>query len=456
MKIIEPVAEYKDRLQPGAFGGGILTATGVADSLVIYHGICGCNIMAVHLRSDQIPDGTFVPIVATGLQEGDTIHGGNEKLVRTMRDALAGSPKALGLVWVFTSDATSIVGDDIQGAASLLEGETGVPVLAVDNPGFIGGFARGAELALCAMADRFATPAGEREGVNLVAPFLMGSKNWPNDVAEIERLLKAAGVKVNLVLTHNTPSSDLKNLARAEANLMLTSEAMPDLEPKMEELGVPLWGGELPLPLGLANTEEWYLGVAERWGDLEKAKRQLEADMDRVKRILRFNYNSSWMMNLLSGKRGGVLGYAPFAASFARFLFHDLNVRPKVVGLLAETDEALKAAEALLEPLADFLDFEVMENPTPLHYGRKIEELKLDFSIGMDQDKSLVEGLGIAHRSLGGFYFYNNYNFVPWPYMGVRGVLNLLSEMSELARDAFFERAMWKEYSFRPEEVEET
>ncbi|MFQ5852080.1 MAG: nitrogenase component 1, partial [Candidatus Binatia bacterium] len=162
------------------------------------------------------------------------------------------------------------------------------------------------------------------------------------------------------------------------------------------------------------------------------------------------NYNFSWMASFLSDKYAAVCGYAPFAAAITRYLFHDLNIRVKVVGLWSETEAGNKKALNILEPLGDSLDFIVLENPTYFQLGEAVKEANVDFVIGSIQDKPLFKSFGVAHLNLGGFYYFNNYNFVPWPLVGVKGSLRLFSEVSKIVEDAFYETEAWKKLAFTP------
>jgi len=352
-------------------------------------------------------------------------------------------------VWITVSDATALIDDDVRGISDIVAGETGACIVFIEAPGYKGGVARGADLALAAIVDNFAPePAAEREGINILAPFLMGSKNWPYDVDEMVRLLRGVGVPVNLVLSRNTPFADLPRFPRARAAYFPSYEEMPETEARLARLGLEVCGRELPLPLGLANTEEWLLSLAERYGDPDRAKEQMAQDMARVQRVLANNYNFSWMASLLSGKAAAVCGFAPFAASLARFLFYDLDIRVRLVALYAETRPGLEGAERLLEPVAQDIDMLVLENPSFHQAATAAQEAKVDFVVGSIQDKPLFEGVGLAHINLGPFYFFNQFNFVPWPYAGIRGVLNLFSEMSRVAQDAFFEREAWRAQAY--------
>ncbi|MBI4524194.1 MAG: nitrogenase component 1 [Deltaproteobacteria bacterium] len=455
IEILSPTKETKmrDQFQPGAFIGSIFLTSGVLDTVNVYHGVSGCHAMAQHFRGDLMPNGGYVPVVGTGFLETEAIMGGAGKLEKTLREIAEARlvKEKPQCIWISMSDCPAVGGEDIEGVARSVAADSGVKIVAIENAGFKGGLVRGAELALCKILDEVVEPHdGEREGLNVIAPFLMGSANWPFDIDHIVEILEAAGIKVNLVLSRNLTFADLKRFSAAEANLLLTYDEMPDFLGKSEALGVPTLTDDLALPFGIGNTEEWLLTLAERFGDPEKAKRYLLEEMGKVKKILHRNYNFSWMASFLSDKYAAVCGYAPFAAAITRYLFHDLNIRVKVVGLWSETEAGIEKAEKVLEPLSESLDFTVLENPTYLQMGEAAKKANVDFAIGSMQDKPLFKSYGIAHLNLGGFYYFNNYNFVPWPLVGVKGSLRLFSEICRVVDDAFYETEAWKKLAFVP------
>jgi nitrogenase molybdenum-iron protein alpha/beta subunit len=453
---VDPETKMRDKFQPGAFIGTVFVAGGILDGAVVYHGVSGCNAMAQHFRGDLVPNGGYVPVIPSGFLETETIMGGAGKLERTLRAIAFGEPRPLmsrrpSCVWICLSDAPAVGGDDIEGVAKRMAEETGLTILPVDNPGFKGGVVLGAELALTRVLDEVVEPSdAPKAGINLVAPFLMGSANWPFDIDYLVELLEAADVKVNLVLSRNITFGDLKRFSRAEANYLLTYDEMPDFVRKSEAVGVPTWDALLPLPFGMGNTEEWYLALADRFGSVEKAKQRLVQEMGEVQRVLHRNYNFSWMASFLSDKYAAVCGPAPFAAAMTRYLFHDLNVRVRVVGLWSESEQGIRKAETVLQPLSDCLDFTVLEDPTYHQLGEAVREANVDFVVGSMQDKPLFRGLGFAHVNLAGFYYFNNYNFVPWPLAGVKGSLRLFSEVSRVVEDAFYETEAWRKLAFTP------
>jgi nitrogenase molybdenum-iron protein alpha/beta subunit len=457
MEVLSPTSETKmrDQFQPGAFVGSIFITSGILDTANVYHGVSGCHAMAQHFRGDLLPNGGYVPIIGTGFLETEAIMGGAAKLEKTLREVAEAKlvKEVPQCIWISMSDCPAVGGEDIEGVSRGVAAETGVKIVAIENAGFKGGVVRGAELALCRILDEVVEPYdGDRQGINLVAPFLMGSANWPFDIDHMVEMLHAAGVKVNLVLSRNLSFADLQRFPAAEANLLLGYDEMPDFVRKSDELGVPTLTDDLALPFGVGNTEEWLLHLAERFGDSKKAQRYLLDEMSSVKKILHRNYNFSWMASFLSDKYAAVCGYAPFAAAMTRYLFHDLNIRVKVVGLWSETDAGIQKAERVLEPLSDSLDFTVLENPTYLTLGEATKAANVDFAIGSIQDKPLFRSYGIAHLNLGGFYYFNNYNFVPWPLVGVKGSLRLFSEICKVVDDAFYESEAWKKLAFMPGE----
>lgn len=434
-----------DKFQPCMEMGAVMAASMVDGTVVVNHGPSGCSISNTHFRSNNVPDGTNVPIFHTAVQQADLIYGGTPKMRDRVREVANRYKGRADAIWLLSACATSMVQDDLVGVARQVEGETGVPIIPLDTPGFQGGYRLGAQMVYRALIDRFADKSRkpQKGKINIIGHHMMGSRNMIDDTYEIVRLLEAADVQVNVHLTFNTRISDLERFCEAEANYVLTPEVLPDFEAVTAELGMENWGTDVVLPYGLANTEEWYLKIAERFGDVEKAKKQLKTDMNRVRRRIANDYNASWVMHDVAGKRVGVLGYSTFAAAMARYLFFDLNARPAVVGLWAETDRAMEVAKKQLEEIAPYVDMKVLDDPSYYQYGRMLVEENVDFAIGQKNDRTLVEGLKIPHLGLGGFYYFNHFTFIPWPYAGVLGTLHLLTEMARVTDEVKSEKGGW-------------
>lgn len=455
MKIIASRKEYQDRYAPGPMLGAVKTAAGIRNTFTFLHGVDGCTFAANQLRSGgPVVAGNYMPVEADGIQRSEVVLGNNEEMVTKLILREVKKQRTMpGLIFILTSCATSIIHEDLQMVADTVSQETGATVIPIDTGGYLGGFNYGSEQVWCAILQRYVPEApATQQGINLIGPHLMGSRNWPNDIKEIERLLTAAEVPVNATMFRTMNVKDLPRIGQAAHNYILSCEDFPDYERKCAELGMPRWGEDLVLPLGMKNTEEWYLAIARQFGNQEKAKAQLNQDMDLVRSQMRGNYNATWALQAFSGKHVAILGFAPFAAALARSVFYDFNMRPNLVGLFAETPGGLRRAEEQLKPLDGLCDMEVLENPSYFDWIEKVKEAQVEMVLGMRYDHALARGAGIPHRSLGGWYFYNMFNFVPWPYMGIRGMLYLTGELWEVTQGVLSADDLWEKRRYRNRE----
>ena len=460
MEIIESPSEYGDRYEFGAITGATKAVAGIKGCGVVLHAVSGCTIETSHLRSGgPVAAGYYLPLQETNMGPMESVHGQNVPLIVETAKRLfgkgAGAGKKPNLLFIFTGCGPSIIEDDITRAAHIIEEEEGVPTIAVDTASFLGGFAMGAEMSWCAVLDRYCTEHEEKKGINLIGPQLMGSNNWPEDILEIKRLLAAADVPVNHTLFHDIKVEQLPEISKAKSNLFLSYDDFSDFEERIEDLGMDICGQDLVLPVGIHNTEEWYLTIAKEFGDEDKAKAQMATDMELVRKRTKLGYTPSWMLTAMFGKRISILGPAPFAAALARSTFYDFNMRPVVIGLLSETDEGLERAEKILEPMSEYLDFEVMENPTFFDYGNKIEEAGVVFAIGQRNDGHLAEGLGIPHILLTGPHYMNHWDLFPWPFFGVRGSLYLAGELWKGTFAGIRQPGLWQMNRYQSRDAKE-
>jgi len=168
---------------------------------------------------------------------------------------------------------------------------------------------------------------------------------------------------------------------------------------------------------------------------------------------LRFLYNATWLQTWLSNESAAVIGPASWAASFSRFLYFDLNVYPKVIALYGDSDDSIVYSKTILKNIQEYLNPIVLENPLYIEVAQAIKKAEVEFSIGQTQEKSLVEGIGVSHLSLAGLYsILGTYNFIPFPSMGFKGVLYLLTMLGRLVEETFHEPQRWQELKFRGRE----
>ena len=448
----EKLVASRDMYQPSAMMGAVLAVSGIDGVEIAFHGPSGCYTVATHIRTDMGPIGCYSSMSPSGITEDNLVMGTSmEKLKQLIKfTKLKPRPSLLAII---NSDATAITGDDIIGQSRKFQEDTGIPTIAIDAPGFKGWDVVGYDLTYKALLAKFARSDGverEKDSINIIAPYMLSSLNWLFDFEEIKKMLSSLGLKVNCVLTRNTKVQDVVNFPKAEANLLLTSEELPNFNKEAERLKVRSFGADLPLPYGLKTTEEWVMGVAREFGREEAAQNLLKESARRVKAVLAFNYPYTWLANLLMQKRAAVIGRAIFAASIARMLFYDMDTYPEVVALQAATPQCLDVAKKLLKPIIDHgLKVNIMENPSYIEFARAIKDAEIDFVIGSRIEKALIEGMRFPHLSLGSAFYFQSFHFVPYPYVGYDGVLYLLQELGRVTEDMMHEQDMWRTLRYK-------
>lgn len=441
-----PANNFQDKMEPGAFIGATLIASGIENSAIIYHGYLGCNIESIHMRSDSIPGGFYTPIIATGLNESDSVYGGFDKLKETLIDV---SKNNYDFIWIINGDATSITADDIHGVANSVQLPSNTKVLALDVPGFLGGIAKGTDIAICKLLE-LSQKNIQNESLCLLAPHLMGIKSHPQDIVDIFNLLKQSGIPVESIVSNNLNKDQLNSLLSHQYYLPLTWENLADTNNILSMNQKKFLASDSVLPIGVSNTEEWLLNIANIFNCPEKAKLTLQEEEKIVKKQLKYNYNYSWLSTLYNDKTCSIYGNAQFVLSLARCFYYDFNIKPKLLALLFETPEAYEKSKPYLEELAQYIDFQLLLNPDYYTYIKAVKNASVDFAIGAVQDKPLCVSEGIPHLSLSGYYFFNNYNFIPWPYMGIKGILSILTELGFLMEKAFYYEKYWQNYKYTP------
>jgi len=437
----------QDSSQYCALAGAAQACSGIRDSAIIIHGSPGCGWAARWMRSDHAVV-NYTPIIATSLLENEVIFGGSEKLRKTIGWVLdRWKPKH---IFVINGCTGSLINDPAEAIIKEFEQSRGVPIILLDSAGFKGLTATGVDDVFSSVLHRFAKQRQKRwDRVNLIGPFLMGSNNWVYDIQEIRYLLEAIGLSINCVLTYNTSMKEIEEFNCAGFDIYLTYEELPGLAQHEDRHGIRRIGQELPLPIGVCNTEDWYYGISEIFGKRKEAEGVLRKERERFK-SLKYLYNATWLQSWLSNKNACIIGPATWASSFANFIYYDLAVLPSVIALYGESQESIDRAKMVLKELKSYYSPIILENPLYIQLIEAVKGRSIEFSIGQPQEKSLLKGHGIPHLSLAGLYsVFGAYNFIPYPSMGFKGVLYHLNMFGRLLEETFHEPERWQDLRYR-------
>jgi len=251
----------------------------IQDAAVVNHGPLGCagdftNFNFIN-RSGQSKRGMPVKnahLISSNLREEDTIYGGASKLAQAVREAKRRfNPKA---IFITTSCASGIIGDDIQGVADAVEKEVQVPVIPVYCEGFKSKvWATGFDAAYHGILKKVVKPAVQKrsELVNII-------NFWGDDV--FKDLLGKIGLVPNYIVPFST-IGQLERISEAAATAQMCSTLGTYLAAGLEEkFGVP--EVKSPPPFGIAGTDAWLRELGRITGKEKEAEALIALEKERI------------------------------------------------------------------------------------------------------------------------------------------------------------------------------
>lgn len=226
----------------------------IQDAAVVEHGPAGCsgdipgrNIVGRSGRKKRKLPVHNLNYINTNLTEKDMIYGGTEKLRNAIREAKRRfDPKA---IFVTTTCASAIIGDDVEGICNSIEKEIGIPVVAVFCEGFRTKiWATGFDAAYHGILRKIVKHHQKKE------PDLVNIINFQGKDIFTE-LLGRIGLKVNYIVPY-TKISELECVSKAAATLQICATLGTYFAAGLEEhFGVP--EVKSPPPYGIAGTDSW-------------------------------------------------------------------------------------------------------------------------------------------------------------------------------------------------------
>ncbi|MDR3052435.1 MAG: hypothetical protein LBU48_01050 [Coriobacteriales bacterium] len=247
----------------------------VQDGAVISHGPVGCSSclheFAFTYRVNAPQRGVEKPtqrkIYSTNLNEEDTVFGGNQKLEETIRTVYdRDRPKA---IFIITTCASGIIGDDVEGVASDVESEIGIPVVAIFCEGFRSKvWTSGFDAGYHGVARKLLKPPTERRKIINVINF------WGSDV--FTKWFRRFGYEANFITPYATVDS-LAHASEAVASVQACATLGSYLSSALEqEFGVKAIRNAAPH--GIPATDRWLRELGELLEQPEVAERIIEEE----------------------------------------------------------------------------------------------------------------------------------------------------------------------------------
>lgn len=358
--------------------------TFIRGAAVVEHSPIGCTQPAGAAMSVNVGNAArglpkqSVNVMSTNLSEAETVLGGGEKLRATVREAYRRfSPAA---IFVLSSCAAGIIGDDIEAITDDLEEELGVPVIPVFCEGFKSKvWASGFDATFHGLLRKIVKPARKKQ-TDLVNIFnFEGSDTF-------SPLLGKLGLRANYVISlTDIPSLSRMSEAACTAHICETLATYP-AKALEQEYGVP--EVKSPPPFGIGWTDAWLREVASLTGREKRVEQVIRTEHERIAPELED------VRRRLAGRRVYVYGGDSYAHSMSNML---LDLGLDVVGVTTlhhdfTTDGGYESTESLNQLVAskgDIDNFSVC-NKQPFQVFKVLKQLKPDMLITRHSNMSVT------------------------------------------------------------------
>jgi nitrogenase molybdenum-iron protein alpha chain len=330
----------------------------IKDSAMILHGPVGCSAPAAIYREvfrrlwtnlRRKPDWDF-HWLTTNIGERDVIYGAADKLRYAIREAeRRHSPKA---IFILTSCASGIIGEDVEGVISELQPNTAATLVPIHCEGIRSRIIQTGYDAFWHGILKYLVKPPEKKQEDLINVASMLSYTW-QDRQEITRLLKKLDLRPNFV-PEFASVGDFEALSEAALTAPVCPTYTDYLSRGLEqEFGVPYF--LYPSPIGIANTDEWlrtigrHLKIEDKVEKLIAEERaiwdpKMAAIREGFEKVKERNGGDFRIMGSLG--QGRLVTQTPF--------FHELGVSTPVALCQDFDDLLLDDVENLLKRVGDF------------------------------------------------------------------------------------------------------
>jgi nitrogenase molybdenum-cofactor synthesis protein NifE len=225
--------------QPGAaqggcaFDGAMIALVPITDAAHLVHGPIACAGNSWGSRGSMSSGSMLYKMgFTTDLNENDVIFGGEKKLYKAILEVKERySPAA---IFVYSTCVTALIGDDLDAVCQKAAEKTGVPIVPVNSPGFIGSKNLGNRVGGESLLDYV---VGTREP-EFTTPYdinLIGEYNIAGELWGVLPLFEKVGIRVLAQITGDGRYEDIACSHRAKLNVMICSKALINMARKMEE-----------------------------------------------------------------------------------------------------------------------------------------------------------------------------------------------------------------------------
>jgi nitrogenase molybdenum-cofactor synthesis protein NifE len=216
--------------QPGAaqggcaFDGAMIALVPITDAAHLVHGPIACAGNSWGSRG-SLSSGPMLYKMGftTDLSENDVIFGGEKRLYKAILEVSDRyNPPA---IFVYLTCVTALIGDDLEAVCQKAAEKTGIPVIPVNSPGFIGSKNLGNRVSGESLLE-YVIGSAEPDHVTPYDINLIGEYNIAGEMWGVLPLFEKLGIRVLAKITGDARYEEVCHAHRAKLNVMICSKAL--------------------------------------------------------------------------------------------------------------------------------------------------------------------------------------------------------------------------------------
>lgn len=414
-----------------SFGGAYISTTAVYGAVPILHSGAGCGIaqlLGVYYAAGENAaggqGGTSTP--CSCLIEKHVIFGGEDKLRKLIESTLQLMEGDLYVV--ISGCVPALIGDDIE--AVVKEFKEKGDIIFVNTSGFKGNTFDGYEDFLGAVIDQLLEPQEkEKKVVNILGVVPFQHLFWKGDLTTVKDLLAKLGVKANILFTQFDGVNKLKEIPKAELNIVLSTWNGHKTAQKLKETFDQDYISLPSVPIGPKQTSAFLRAVAKKLNIPAIEVETLIAEEER--RAYRWvEYLTDSIIIGLPHPYAAFIGDTNSVIGITKFLANEAGYLPEIIQITDEPPEESRdrIVRELTDGIESVLKPEVIFEKDAFKIRENLRNRSFQVMLATSLEKwPAAKEFSVAHLSIA-FPSYDRV-IVERTYAGYRGGTSLLEDL---------------------------
>jgi nitrogenase molybdenum-iron protein beta chain len=433
--IVEDAPSYPEIVEAPrwtcSLGGAYITTTAVYGAVPILHSGAGCGIaqlLGVYYAAGENAaggqGGTSTP--CSCLIEKHVIFGGEDKLRKLIDSTLQLMEGDLYVV--ISGCVPALIGDDIE--AVVKEFREKGDIIFVNTAGFKGNTFDGYEEFLGAVIDQLLEPQEkEKKVVNILGVVPYQHLFWKGDLNTVKDLLAKLGVKANILFTQFDGVKKLKEIPKAELNIVLSTWNGHKTAEKLKETFDQDYISFPSVPIGPKQTSAFLRAIAKK---LDLPAREVELLIaEEERRAYRWvEYLTDSIIIGLPHPYAAFIGDTNTIIGITKFLANEAGYLPETIQITDEPPE--ESRDRIFRELTDGIESvlkpEIIFEKDAFRIRENLRNHSFQVMLATSLEKwPAAKEFSVAHLSIA-FPSYDRI-IVERTYAGYRGGTNLLEDL---------------------------